>query len=300
MTAPFRDEVLRRIQALPVLPHVVGRAMRLDPQDPNHFDELVRLIETEPNYAVRLVAAANSVASHAVTPVVRIRDAVVRLGSRSVIDLILSMSVVRVFVPRSNWERGLWVHALEVAHVSRALARSLPGLDPELGYLCGLLHDVGRFIMFDLSPAALREVDEAEWSNPGELLTAEKSICGFDHAELGSLACERWGLARALCAFIKLHHHGGVEGALEGAPGKVARLCQVADRVAFSSVSPSHAAARIDTLPGPQAEALLTDLLPPWGRLHVPQTLSAVSAALAQADGLASTLGLSMKAELHR
>ncbi|MBE2253679.1 MAG: HDOD domain-containing protein [Myxococcus sp.] len=296
MTAPLRDEVLRKVQTLPVLPHVVGRAMSLDPLDRNHFDELVHLIETEPNYAVRLVAAANTVASHAVTPVVRIRDAVVRLGSRSVIDLILSMSVVRVFVPRSNWERGLWVHALEVAHVSRALARSLPGLDPELGYICGLLHDVGRFIMFDLSPAVLREVDEAAWDCPEELLAAERSICGFDHAELGTLACERWGLAGPLCTFIKHHHHVGVDTTIEGVPGKVARLCQVADRVAFSSVSPSHRATRINTLPGPQAEALLTGLMPAWGHHHIPQTLAAVCEALSQADALSSTLGLSMKA----
>ena len=184
-----RERLIRRVNSLPVLPHVVTRVMAMDPGSTTFFDDLVAVLETEPNYAVRVLAAANNVMTRSVTPITRLKDAVVRLGAREVASLIITMSVVHLFHPGTDAERGLWMHALEVAALSRVLARQADRqLDPENAYLCGLLHDVGRFVMFQVVPEVIEQADEASVTDPAQLLSIERGLCGIDHAEVGAQA----------------------------------------------------------------------------------------------------------------
>lgn len=288
-----KDQLLKKVDTLPVLPRVLSQLLELDPSAPTWFDDLVKIVEAEPSYAIRLIGAANSMAAHSVTPITRIRDAVVRLGAREVSNLAISMSVVRVFVPRNDWERGLWTHSLEVAAVARALARHAGmGLNFEQAYLGGLLHDVGRFIMFDVAPAALREVDEASWDTPAQLVEAERGICGLDHAELGAEACARWMIPAHFANLVRFHHDKNVETALSGNDGRIGSLVQVADLAGFSAVSSSHTLVRLVDLPAAEAEVLLRKVLPAWYRERIPGALTAVTQALAQADLVAQQVGV--------
>lgn len=287
-----RERLRREVEMLPVLPHVVTRILGIDASADTAFDELVQLIETEPNYAVRLVAAANSVTTRGVSTITRIRDAVVRLGVREVSNLLLSLSVVRVFVPRSDWERGLWTHTIEVGSVARALARHANvGLDPERAYLAGLLHDVGRFILFNIAPTSLREVDEARWQSPGELVAAERAICGMDHAELGAQVCARWSIPTHFVDFVRAHHAPDVEARLPGDAGRIARLVQVADLAGFSAVSRRHGLTPFLDLAPADAERMIRPALPPWFQ-RTAGLVEAVTAALRSADALTHHLGL--------
>jgi HD-like signal output (HDOD) protein len=102
---------------------VVARLLDLDESRPAYFDELVGVLELEPNFAVRVVRAANSLTTRGVSPIKHLREAVVGLGAREVSNLVFGMSVVDVFVPRTDSERGLWVHSVEVATVARCLAQ---------------------------------------------------------------------------------------------------------------------------------------------------------------------------------
>ncbi len=293
MTALVKDQLLKKVDTLPVLPRVLSQLLELDPAAPSWFDDLVKLVEAEPSYAIRLIGAANSMAAHSVTPITRIRDAVVRLGAREVSNLIISMSVVRVFVPRNDWERGLWTHALEVAAVARALARHANmGLNFEQAYLGGLLHDVGRFIMFDVAPAALREVDAAAWDTPSELVSAERDVCGTDHAELGAEACARWLIPAHFANLVRFHHDPNIEAALGGNDGRIGSLVQVGDLAGFSAVSSSHTLVRLVDLPTAEGEALLRKALPSWYRDRIPGAHAAVTQALAQADLVAQQVGV--------
>lgn len=290
--AEARVSLHQHVEALPVLPHVVARVMNLDPEASDFFDDVVRVIETEPNYAVRLIAAANSVVVRGVAPITRIREAVVRLGTYGVSSLIISMSVVRVFVPRTDWERGLWIHALEVGSVARALARhGAKGLDCERAYLSGLLHDVGRFILFSAAPELLREVDEAAWATPATLLEAEREVCGVDHATLGAEVCTRWGLPAHLVEFVSHHHALDVEIRLGGCDGHIARLVQVADLAGFSSVSSTHTLPRFRDMNPKEAETFVREALPPW-YAQPNEVVPVVSEALCQADKMAESIGL--------
>jgi putative nucleotidyltransferase with HDIG domain len=287
-----RARLIGRVNSLPVLPHVVTQVMSLDPDSTTFFDDLVAVLETEPNYAVRVLAAANTVVTRSVTPITRLKDAVVRLGAREVANLIVTMSVVHLFNPSTDAERGLWIHALEVATVSRVLARHADRhLDPENAYLCGLLHDVGRFVMFQVVPEVIDEADEASMTDHAALLALERSLCGIDHAEVGAQALERWSLPPAFTAFVKEHHAPDLEARLPGPAGLVGRLVQTADLATFASRAPETVPVRFSVLaPDARGDALHL-VLPAWYPRRA--GLGALAwEALSHAQALFADLGL--------
>jgi HD-like signal output (HDOD) protein len=81
-----------------------------------------------------------------------------------------------------------------------------PKVEPQVAYLAGLLHDVGRFVLYLEAPEELRAVDETAWDSPAALIAAEKSICGFTHPEIGFLAAQKWKLPSDLALVIQFHH----------------------------------------------------------------------------------------------
>ncbi|MBL8921296.1 MAG: HDOD domain-containing protein [Myxococcaceae bacterium] len=287
-----RERLIRRVNSLPVLPHVVTRVMALDSNATTFFDELVALLETEPNYAVRVVAAANSVVTRGVSPITRLKDAVVRLGAKESVSLILTMSVVHLFTPGTDAERGLWMHAFEVAALSRVLsAHAERQLDPENAYLCGLLHDVGRFIMFQVVPEVIEEADEALVTDFDELLARERALCGLDHADVGAQACARWGLPAPFTTFVQQHHAKDIEARLGGSAGLVGRLVQAADLAVFSSRAPASMPARFSSFAPEARDEALHPVLPPWYPRR-PGLGAHVWAALSHAQALFTDLGL--------
>ena len=206
-----RDLVLARIQGriqqLPLLPSVLMRALRLDLNAEDLFDRLLALLRADPAFAVRLMRIANSASVSPAKEVRTLNQALTVVGCNATINLITLHSAMRVFVPSHDWERDLWRHAFDVACLMQSLALKLKsGIDPDQAYLAGLLHDIGRFILYLEAPEALREVDETAWSTPQQLVEAEMAICGFDHAELGFLALQKWTLPLTLALTVRYHH----------------------------------------------------------------------------------------------
>ena len=197
-----------RVDQLPMLPGVVLSVLRLDPKTDTYFDELAALIRSDPSFALRLLRYANSASVAPVQSITTVEHALMLVGYAGAVGLVVGHSAMRVFVPRHDWERDLWRHAIDVACLMQVLASSgaASALDPRDAYLIGLLHDIGRFIMYLEAPDDLRAVDETAWASPQALIEAESAICGFTHAELGYLAIRKWRLSSDLATVIRRHH----------------------------------------------------------------------------------------------
>lgn len=267
--------------------------MTLDRDSDEFFDEVLELIEGDPTFAARLLAAANSASSAPRHPIQSVRGALTRLGSTGASELILAIAVSRVFIPRDPWEKSLWRHALQVAGAMRALAaftdREL-GLDADVAYTAGLLHDIGRFVLFGESPDLLREVDEGDWDSPERLVEVEQAICGFTHTELGHMACEHWSLPRTI-GRVALRHHEPIAGPAMGDVARLVELARFADLAMFPSAlpgTPSYADAG--------EAAIETELIPklPSGlAISTPVLMETIAKVSADVDDTSAALGLS-------
>lgn len=235
----LRARLTNHIGDLPVLPQALVRLMSLNLDDDDSFDQLLDIVRSEPNFTVRVLTMANSAVGGSRVPVTTLRNALSRIGSEGAKNLIMALGVTRVFVPRDQWEKSLWKHALGVAVAARELAllSKDPEVDPGEAYVCGLLHDIGRFVLFQEGPEALSSIDEADWDTPETLVAMEKSICGLTHAELGAFACRRWQMPE-LIQFVVRNHHNQLPEELVGAQAKTLGIVQAADFAMFFSARP--------------------------------------------------------------
>jgi len=196
------------IDQLPVLPGVMVRLMSLSAGSGELFEEVLAISRQDPGLALRVLRAANSPISAPLSPVDTIEGAIARLGASHVMDLVTTVAVARVFVPRTSGETDLWLHAIEVATASRTIVEHhhVEGVTTGHAYLAGLLHDIGRFVLFDQSPQFIRAVDDLAWTTPAELIEAERQVCGIDHAELGGRVCAHWDIPERIQAVVHDHH----------------------------------------------------------------------------------------------
>ncbi len=224
-------ELERKLDELPLLSSVVSEVLALDPNADDYLDRLLHLAERDPPFAVRVLRCANSASSAPVTPIASLHQAAMRLGSQRCAGLVLALAVIKVFAPRSEAQRYLWIHSLQTALFARMFCQRIPAVKSNVGqaYLCGLLHDIGRFVQFEGAPADLTRVDDMHWASPQELIDAERSALGYDHALLGWHACKKWCLPETIGEVVRRHHevlpidcHG---------PDELVRVVQWADKL---------------------------------------------------------------------
>jgi len=202
------NELERKLEQLPLLPAVVTELLSVSPDDEDYFDRLLHLAQRDPPFAVRVLRCANSAASAPATPVVSLHQAVMRLGTQQCAGLVLALAVIKVFVPHSNAQRFLWIHSLQTALFAQMFSQRLLALRTrsEEAYVCGLLHDIGRFVQFEGAPADLAMIDDKHWASTKELVDVERGTLGYDHALLGWHACKKWSLPESIGEVVRRHH----------------------------------------------------------------------------------------------
>lgn len=252
-------ELEHPLKELPLLPSVVSRLLAIDRDSDQYFEDVLELAQEDPTFAVRVMHLSNTTYSHPLIPITKLRDAMARLGADQIAHLVSSMHVGRVFFPTTTGEKSLWVHAVQVAVGAREIAKAAPGLliDPEEAYLCGLLHDIGRFVVFEKAVKELHSVDEHNWRSPTQLVEVETRLYGFDHAQLGWKLCNDWGVPSRVAAVVKHHHHPELptEISVDKSLAHLINVVQVADFFSvFMLLEPEF-----DELPTEELELLLDE-----------------------------------------
>lgn len=202
------ERLAQQLHQLPLLPAVVTEILSLDSGADDYLDHLVRLARRDPPFAVRVLQCANSAHSAPLTPIASLERAAMRLGTEQCAGLVLALAVVKVFVPKTDAQRFLWVHSLQTALFATRFCQDIRSLrrDCDQAYVCGLLHDIGRFVQFEGAPADISRIDDMHWTAPEELVEIERSALGYDHTLLGWHACKKWSLPDSVGEVI-LHHH---------------------------------------------------------------------------------------------
>ena len=227
--------IAERVETLPLLPGVLLKVMQMDPESDAYFDEMVTLAAQEPNLAVRLVRFANSAVSAPGRPVQTLYQAAMRLGTRECAHIATMLAVARVFEPQTESQRTLWRHSILVAYLARSISHRGGGQreEREQSYLAGLLHDIGRFVMFESAADDLQTVSEAACASPDELLETEKRLLGYDHSQLGGRICERWELPPLLIEVVRRHHEHVPSPDASSAVARELRIVRLADAIAM-------------------------------------------------------------------
>ncbi len=199
------DNVLQLIS----LPEIYLRLQRVI-DDPMHTREQVAdVVAYDPALSARVLRIANSSYYSFPREIETVASAVGVIGELDLRNLVLATSVVgsmNVLNYRGIDIDAFWLHSIRCGIFARLVAQQLGGYNPEILFLGGILHDLGILVLYQqdetLAGAVARQVEEKHQLRD----QAEREMLGFDHAEVGALLIEAWGLAPELAEFARCHH----------------------------------------------------------------------------------------------
>lgn len=171
--------------------------------------DIARVVRDDPGLTARLLRVVNSAFYAFPQPIETVAQAVTVVGTAQVRDLALATSVMTMFtgIPKDLADMdSFWRHSLACGVGARVLATLRRETNVERMFLAGLLHDLGRLILFMHEGERCRGLLE-EAKSTGELLyVLEKNDLGFDHGHVGGALLELWNLPPSLQEAVEYHH----------------------------------------------------------------------------------------------
>ena len=176
--------------------------------------DMGRVINQDVALTARILRIANSPMYGLSTQVDTVTRAVTVLGMKQVRDLALASAAIKAFdgIPNTLVSmRSFWEHSILCALCARTLAMDCLRDQRETVFVAGLLHDMGKLVLYNQLPDMSRTVLEAtaNGKKSRESQIAEHEIIGFDHAEVGGELARRWSLPVSLQESIAFHHDPG-------------------------------------------------------------------------------------------
>ncbi|MGZ8451682.1 MAG: HDOD domain-containing protein, partial [Candidatus Binatia bacterium] len=187
----IREEVLRRS----VTP-LVSRLVETIENERAPLRSLEALIKASPVFSTRLTLLTN-LAKGASPRLAAVSQATGAIGLDYLKPLILGLLAYeakplgpshREVDPDPTTLRDLWEHALASAMIAAKLATTLANVSPLQAFTAGLIHDIGRVLLWRYSNVEFAAaVALARQQLP--IVQAETSAIGIDHAALGDAWC---------------------------------------------------------------------------------------------------------------
>ena len=177
--------------------------------------EIEELITLDPTIAAKILRMGNSVYYGRQYGVRTVREAILLLGDKRLLQVVIAACATLYYGPGSSpEERELWEHSVNTALLSEIIARRLQygGL---LGlYTAALLHDIGNTIL-NLYAKIYLHSSLREIRGENDLVKAERRALGIDHQELGAIISRNWKFPPDIVAAIEHHHNPEKAGKYE-------------------------------------------------------------------------------------
>lgn len=135
--------------------------------------------------------------------------AVALIGGKELCTLALGLSTIGYFrdiPPELVDMRSFWMHSLTSAVFCKVIAEQIEGVTPEEMFTAGLLHDVGRLILFKKMPCSAVQAMIYARENFIPLVEAEDMVLGFNHTDVAREMFKRWNFPPRLIDIISTHH----------------------------------------------------------------------------------------------
>ncbi len=201
------EKILAERRELSSLPHTLAEVIRASRDENSSAESIADIILKDTGLCARILRAANSPLYGQSREVKGVRQAVQVIGVRAIVTFALSSSVYSLSsqLPGSLDRMRFWRHALETAAASRLIARINQTADPEMAFICGLLHDIGKLILdATFTNQYKRIICEVEaGASFCDLETAE---WGVTHATVGRFLLDQWNLPSEIVDAVGAHH----------------------------------------------------------------------------------------------
>ena len=200
---------VQREVSLPALPVMVFEMMEIIRNPDSSPRKIAEVIGRDVSLSAKILKLVNSAFYGYPSEIDTLYRAVLVLGTNQLSTLATGIKLLTFFenIPSRFVDmRSFLDHSITCGILSRIIGALKNLQNTERLFLGGLLHDIGRLVLYSHFPVAAKEALVEAGRTQGLLYMAEGAIFGCDHAEVGGLLLKRWQLPVSLEAAVRYHH----------------------------------------------------------------------------------------------
>jgi putative nucleotidyltransferase with HDIG domain len=199
--------IIKATGDLPTMPHVANLVIEKLAAPATSPQEIHTIISKDQSLAARVLRIANSPFYGYPRTITRLTDAIVIMGFNSIRSLVLTSAFQDLFKSFGLTEKLLWEHSLICASISQRIAKATGFKKTEEAFLVGLMHDIGKVILYLRVPDKMTEIiQEVYNTQETSFIELEENVFGFNHADVGRAMAAKWNFAKEIEEAIGNHH----------------------------------------------------------------------------------------------
>jgi HD-like signal output (HDOD) protein len=195
--------------SLPEIPSIVAELNEVIANPLSLAEDIANVVNKSPSLTATLLKIVNSGLYGCPSRIDKVSQAVTLIGTKEIYGLALGISVVSIFklIPKEIINMYDFLrHSIGCGIIARILAahKNLP--QTEQLFVSGLLHDLGRVLLYIYFPEdSLNIFDNCRKSNR-LLYQEEKEYLGCDHTHIVKHLMQHWKLPMILESNVFCHH----------------------------------------------------------------------------------------------
>ena len=209
-TRDFMAELHKKKIILPEIPSVVFELNEVISNPLSSAEHIAEVVNRSPSLTALLLKIVNSSFYGFPSKIDKVSHAVTLIGTREISGLALGISILSIFknIPKDIIDMYSFLrHSLACGIFSRVLAAHLNSNQTEQLFASGLLHDLGRLILYIYFPKESHDIIIRSRNRSKLLYEEEKDYLGCDHTEVGKQLMTQWKLPLILENCVFYHHN---------------------------------------------------------------------------------------------
>ncbi len=203
------NEILSKVKAFPTMPGAGAKMLSLLEEPDTAVSEIEEILRYDPGLTANVLKLANSAYFGLPSKIGSLKQAVILLGLKRLIQLVVATCVSAVMdksVPGYDLPAGdLWRHSIAVSIAAEALVKDKKIDGAEDVFTPALLHDVGKLVLGAYVKEELEAIESIA-AKGVPFVVAENMILGTDHAEIGAQILAHWNLPADVINAVRWHH----------------------------------------------------------------------------------------------
>jgi len=206
----FIERLKKSKIVLPEIPSVVFELNEVIANPMSSAEHIARVVNRSPSLTALLLKIVNSSFYGFPSKIDKVSHAVTLIGTREISGLALGISILSIFkdIPKEMIDMYSFLkHSLACGIIARILAAQKNFGQTEQLFVSGLLHDLGRLILYLYFTEESRDILSRARNNDKLLYEEETDYLGCDHAQVGKQLMDQWKLPLILENNVLYHHN---------------------------------------------------------------------------------------------
>ncbi len=268
------QDITRKIDTFPSLPSVASKVLELTSDPECTIDDIESIISCDQSLSITLMRLSNSVFYGRTRKVSSLKESLSVIGISETRNIIVAKAIFNSFKnigpDQANILKHFWQHSFITGLAAKILSKKA-GFNPDEFFIAGLIHDVGKLIIYMAIPDRVSDIVSLSEALNLEGKPTENDLFGITHEETANQLLNRWLLPEIITKAIMFHHRPDNEEAPPSASvlylSNILSHLYVAEKI--DTIETEQLNTLRDAILSPQNKTIGTNLNLPWDPEHL-------------------------------